>query len=108
MKGDFQNFLQFNWKVSSDLNQAEYRPVSQQTNVNVANITWRDRGVFTAMQVRKPLVDKILNLNSGMDYKFTKAGPNTRIDNFGADSVKNKATGYWIDNYLEDHQIGGY
>lgn len=100
--------LQFNWKVSSDLNQAEYRPVSQQTNTNVSNITWRDRGIFTAMQVRKPLVDKILNLNSGMDYKFTKAGPNTRIDNFGADSVKNKATGYWIDNYLEDHQIGGY
>ena len=89
-------------------NHSEYRPAIQGDSSKLqSNIAWRDRGINAAFDVRTEITH-FLSVSAGIDYTFTKLGPNQRIDGFNPDSTSKKVTGYWFDAYNEDEQIGGY
>jgi len=97
------------FKLGIDNNLAEYLPITLgQSNSLLTNITWRDRGITASASASKSFFDERINVSAGTDYRFTKAGPNQRMDNFNPDSIKNITQGIWFDNYLLDHQIGGF
>lgn len=98
-----------NAKIGSNSNYAEYRPHEQGDTAQrtVTNIAWRDRGSWAAVGAQV-LLNDVLSLNTGVDYKFTKCGPNHRLNSFRIDSSSVNVNGFWFDPYLEDHQLGGY
>lgn len=96
-------------KASTFSNYSEYRPGKQGDSTKLPiNIAWRDRGLILNAEAQKAIIPDKFNLNAGVSYQFTKAGPNQRINSFNPDSSNLTTDGFWFDPYLEDHQIGGY
>ncbi|MBD3419177.1 MAG: TonB-dependent receptor [Chitinivibrionales bacterium] len=119
-------------KVSSDFNRAEYFPMVQGEPQKLPfNIVWMDRRFGTSLDVQKSFWSERIELNGGMDYAFTKIGPNQSVNDINPDDPKNRddtlsigltdsmraldslelgylKNGYWTDPYLEDDQLGGY
>lgn len=90
-------------------NIVENTPIEQESNIkNQSSYSWKDRGINFSTDAIKPILKNKATISAGVNYIFTRLGPNYRLDNFNADSIKNKTIGYWQDKYMEDHQIGGY
>ncbi len=95
-------------RIATESNQSEYRPEVQGDSTKLPiNIVWRDRGVFASVEILKQFSEKA-NFYSGIDYKYTKLGPNQRINAINPDASKLATTGFWFDEYNQDHQLGGY
>lgn len=105
----FSEKINFSAKIGTNANYAEYRPetLGDTATRTSTNISWRDRGAWASSDAQIKFSETI-SLNTGVNYIFTKCGPNHRLNNFNPDTSNASTSGFWFDPYLEDHQIGGY
>jgi outer membrane receptor protein involved in Fe transport len=114
-RADFDNGVTVRYTLSSDLKRAEYMPEKQGDWPKLPfDMVWLDNNARAAADVEAPLAD-MFKLLAGVDYTFTKIGPNHRINNFNAGRSFNQNAmttpppiGYLHDPPYEDHQAGGY
>ncbi|MCI0515633.1 TonB-dependent receptor [candidate division KSB1 bacterium] len=112
MEGIYQNTffknLDLTWKISSDLNRAEYFPKMQQPFVKKStNVVWLDRQFRTSLQISQPL-NRLLTYTSGLDFCYSTLGPNQRLNEFDFEQPKQVTDGFWLDHFLEDRCFGAY
>lgn len=112
IEGIYQNTFfknsELTWKISSDLNRAEYFPKMQhKTAKKSMNVVWLDRQLRTSLQFSHP-INKFFNFSSGLDFCYSILGPNQRLNNFDLEQPQQVTDGFWVDHNLDDRGLGTY
>jgi iron complex outermembrane receptor protein len=131
---EFEGGKMLTAKVWAHENRNEYQPRRQGPQGDKVagqdwklpfNLVWLDRAGGSSVDFAGPVITDLFSLNAGVDFVYTRLGPNQRINNLNPDTglapptvvapvamggmpVTVPGNGFLFDPYLEDKQLGGY